>query len=662
MMNLSDLKGIGPKRLALFSQLHIESPEDLLRFYPREYLDYSVTTPIARLIEGDRVSVRCTVISEPTVYYAKGMYIVSVRVSDGSGNAVLRWMNQPYRRNQFHVGETFHANGTVSKKHGTVLYNPVIDRGSGGILPIYPTVKGLSQAVIRDAVSAVLDANEMTDLIPSEWLAAYSLTDLRFALRNIHQPVSSDALASAKERLSFDEAFLYFTAIRIAKDERERHNGFAFQTDGCKERFMRSLPFFPTDAQLRVMNEVETDMRADRPMNRLIQGDVGSGKTLIAEYALSLASENGKQGVLLAPTEILAEQHCQSLKRRFGRLCLYTGSLPQKDKNEILNGIESGAYDVIVGTHALLSDSVHFRDLGLVVTDEQHRFGVAQRAKIEAKGVRPDVLVMSATPIPRTLALLLYADLDLSVIDQLPPGRVPVRTFLVPQKKRKDLYRHLSDCAQNGERAYVICPLIEPTEGLEGLSLTEIESELKELLPDAAIASLHGQMPDSEKNRIMNAFRDGSVSILIATTVIEVGVDVPEATAVVIEGAEHFGLATLHQLRGRVGRGDKPSSCYLLCRKLTEQSKRRVETMLETTDGFTVAQRDFEIRGMGDLFGVRQSGEAGLNSVFTACSPETLEKAVRASNEVFSLPKTQYNLLIEEAVNRYRSFSDVAHN
>lgn len=661
-MKLSDIKGIGPKRLELFSQLHIDTPEDLIRFYPREYLDYSATVPIAELNDGDRVSVRVHVDYDPSIYYAKGKYIVSLRVSDGTGRATIRWMNQSYRKNQFRAGDVFIANGIVSKKRGIVLYNPVINRGNDGIVPIYPTVKGLSQSILRDAVAAVISSVPVIDLMPDEILLHNGLIDLPSAIREIHFPSSSAHLSDAKRRISFDEAFYYFTALRLAKDERLRHNGFSFQTDGITDRFLNTLPFRPTVAQMRVIREVESDMRADRPMNRLIQGDVGSGKTLIAEYALYVSAINGKQGVLLVPTEILASQHFQSLRKRFERICLYTGSLSQKEKRETLEGITNGKYDVIVGTHALLSDCVRFNDLGLVITDEQHRFGVAQRAKIEAKGSRPDVLVMSATPIPRTIALLLYADLDLSIIDQLPPGRIPIKTRLVPEKRRNDLYRHLAECANKGERAYVVCPLIEPTEGYEGLSLTEIYAELHDLLPDTEIATLHGQMPEEEKRSIMNEFREGSVSILISTTVIEVGVDVPQATAMVIEGAEHFGLATLHQLRGRVGRGSRQSYCYLICKKPSEHSRLRIETMLETSDGFQVAQKDFDIRGMGDLFGVRQSGDAELHSILSGCTVEIIEKASSAANEVFLLPKTEYNLLVEEAMERYRSARDVAHN
>ena len=614
-MELTDLKGIGPKRIALFSELGIRTPEDLLTFYPREYLDYSQTVPLQDAKDGERVSIRVTAQADPTVYYLKGKYIVSLRVADTSGKAVIRWMNQPYRANQYHTGDLLFVNGIVARKRGTILYNPQINRVGGGIVPVYESVKGLTQTLIRESVGEILRTIEVFDALPVEWLEKFKLSGYRDALQEIHFPTSAESLKEAKRRLSFEELFLYFTAIRTAKDDRDRRNGFAFRTEGLLHDFLTHVPFTPTKAQMNAMRQVEDDMRSDRTMNRLIQGDVGSGKTLIAEFALSIAKANGKQGVMLAPTELLAEQHFETLRKRFPDVCLYIGSMSAKEKKLALQRIENGDAEIVVGTHALLSDVVMFKDLGLVITDEQHRFGVLQRAKIEMKGVRPDVLVMSATPIPRTLALLVYADLDLSVIDMLPPGRKPIKTHFVPSAKRNDLYRHLRECANNDERAYVVCPLIEPTEGYDGLSLEELYDEITKLLPDTAIGKLHGQMKEAEKRQVMEDFRSGKISILISTTVVEVGVDVPEATAIVIEGADHFGLATLHQLRGRVGRGDKQAHCYLLAKKLNERAKERIETMIESSDGFLIAQRDFEMRGSGDLFGVRQSGEGELNGI-----------------------------------------------
>ena len=661
-MELTDLKGIGPKRIALFSELGIRTPEDLLTFYPREYLDYSQTVPLQDAKDGERVSIRVTAQAEPTVYYLKGKYVVSLRVADTSGKAVIRWMNQPYRANQYHTGDLLFVNGIVSKKRGTILYNPQINRVGGGIIPVYESVKGLTQTLIRESVGEILRTIEVFDALPAEWLEKYKLSGYRDALQEIHFPTSAESLKEAIRRLSFEELFLYFTAIRTAKDDRDRRNGFAFRTEGLLRDFLTYVPFTPTKAQMNAMHQVEDDMRSDRTMNRLIQGDVGSGKTLIAEFALSIAKANGKQGVMLAPTELLAEQHFETLRKRFPDVCLYIGSMSAKEKKLALQRIENGDAEIVVGTHALLSDIVMFKDLGLVITDEQHRFGVLQRAKIEMKGVRPDVLVMSATPIPRTLALLVYADLDLSVIDMLPPGRKPIKTHFVPSAKRNDLYRHLRECASNDERAYVVCPLIEPTEGYDGLSLEELYDEITKLLPDTAIGKLHGQMKEAEKRQAMEDFRSGKISILISTTVVEVGVDVPEATAVVIEGADHFGLATLHQLRGRVGRGDKQAHCYLLAKKLNERAKERIESMIESSDGFLIAQRDFEMRGSGDLFGVRQSGEGELNGILRGSTVEIIEAASSAANDVFTLPTVLYNALIERAQKRYRTPDKIAHN
>lgn len=661
-MELTDLKGVGPKRAALFSELGIRTPEDLLTFYPREYLDYSSIVPIAKAEDGERVSICVTAQADPTVYYFKGKYMVSLRVADASGKATLRWINQPYRNNQFHVGDIIYANAVASKKHGVVFYNPQINRTDGGIVPVYESVKGMTQTVIRDSVKETLLHSSVPETLPEEWITRYRLIPFADALREVHFPTSMERLNQGKRRISFEEAFLYFTAIRAAKADRNKRNGFAFQTENMLSRFLSTVPFTPTDAQLRVMQEIEFDMRSDYPMNRLVQGDVGSGKTLVAEYALQIAEQNGKQGVMLAPTELLAEQHFRTMRKRFPNACLYIGGMSAKEKKLALDRIASAEAKIVIGTHALLSDTVRFKNLGLVVTDEQHRFGVMQRAKIETKGIRPDVLVMSATPIPRTLALLLYADLDLSIIDKMPPGRKPIKTHYVSQAKRNDLYRHLAKNAENGERAYVVCPLIEPTEGYEGLSLAELHAELKSRMPDTPIGMLHGQMPDVQKQQAMDTFRDGSVSILLSTTVVEVGVDVPEATSMVIEGADHFGLATLHQLRGRVGRGEKQSHCYLLARKLTEHAKQRIEALLENEDGFAIAQMDLEMRGSGDLFGVRQSGDSEMKNILFGCTVDVIEAASAAANDVLTLPTLQYNALLEKAKDRFNTLNQVAHN
>ncbi len=661
-MQLSELKGIGPKRLALLKQLHIETPEDLLRFCPKEYLDDTQCSEIRSLSHGEKATVRVQVLSDPTIFYHQHKYIVSVRVSDGSGKATLRWMNQPYRMQQLHTGETLFATGTVNKKRGVVLYNPQISREARGIVPVYPSVKGLPQQTIRDAIAVVFSETAICEHLPFTWLDRYRLIGLREAIEWIHFPKTTEQLFAAKRRLSFEDAFLYFTAMQSAKDSRRLLNGFSFRTEHALSAFLKLLPFQPTDAQMRTMHEIEADLSKPVAMNRLVQGDVGSGKTLVAEFALWVAVQNHKQCTFLAPTEILAEQHFLSLSRIFPNACLYTGSLSNAEKKSVLQRMESGEADLVIGTHALFSDAVRFRDLGLVVTDEQHRFGVLQRAKIEEKGIRPDVLVMSATPIPRTLALLIYADLDLSVINEMPKGRKPVKTHYVPGARRKDLYLHLAKNAQNGERSYVVCPLIEPTEGFDGLSLIELEQEMKELLPNTAIGVLHGQMKEEEKRSAMEAFRKGDTSVLLATTVVEVGVDVPEATAMVIEGADHFGLATLHQLRGRVGRGELQSHCYLLAQKPGDTAKERIKTMLASSDGFVIAQKDLELRGMGDLFGVRQSGAGELGDLLSGCTVEILELAANAAKEIHELPDILHNALKEEAEKRFRQFAHIARN
>ena len=661
-MQLSDIKGVGPKRIELFRQLHIETPEDLLRFYPKEYLDDTHCSSIAELHNGEKATVYVRVLNDPTIFYHNRKYIVSVSVSDGSKKATLRWMNQPYRMQQIHAGEMLYATGIVNQKRGTVFYNPQISKEKRGIVPVYPSVKGLPQAVIREAVEAVLNTVRIPELLPQEWLDRYDLIGSNEAVRYAHFPKTSEEIRSAKRRLSFEDAFLYFTVMMAQKDDHYRRNGNALSVNGSSEAFLKRIPYQPTSSQLRVMREVENDLRSPACMNRLIQGDVGSGKTLVALYALWIAAQNHKQCVMLAPTEILAQQHFRKLRSFFANACLYTGSLRKNERTAAVQTIESGEADLIVGTHALLSDNVRFRDLGLVVTDEQHRFGVMQRAKIEAKGIRPDVLVMSATPIPRTLALLIYADLDLSIIDEMPQGRKPVKTHFVPQEKRDALYHHLEQNARSGERSYVICPLIEPSEGYEGLSLTELETELRTELPDTSIGILYGQMKDAQKQQTMDAFRRGDISILLSTTVVEVGVDVPEATSIVIEGADHFGLATLHQLRGRVGRGEMQSHCYLLSRRMTDASKSRIQAMLDSNDGFEIAQRDLEMRGMGDLFGVRQSGNGEIGDMLSNCTVEILELASEAAREVGELPDVMHNALFSEAMKRYCMLTQIAHN
>ncbi len=662
-MQLSDISGIGPKRIALLQELGIYTADDLLRYYPKEYLDFSDVTAVKDAEEGETVTLKVTARSNPSVFFSRGMYIVSVQAFDETGKLTLRWMNQPYRSTQVKQGAVLLVHGRVTKQRGTVLYNPQILKQTEGIVPIYALSKGLTQPVFRAAIAQALKDTAISDTLPLSLRAKYALLPLDCALAALHQPTDTASLMEAKRRVAFEEALLYFLAVSEFRENHRRLVGVAFQTAGIRARFLRRIPFVPTEAQVRVMDEVERDMASAVPMNRLVQGDVGSGKTLIALYALTIAAACQKQGALLAPTEILAQQHYETIRALFGDACaLYVGSMRAAEKAAVQKRLQDGTVSVVIGTHALLSEQVRFCDLALIVTDEQHRFGVAQRAKLEEKGARPDVLVMSATPIPRTLALLLYADLDLSVIDMLPKGRKPIETRFVPHEKRIAMYRHLATRAKVGERTYVVCPLIEPTEGFEGLSVAEIAKELSTLLPDCTVDVLHGRMHDEQKQAAMERFRAGKTEFLVATTVVEVGVDVKAATAMVIEGAEHFGLATLHQLRGRVGRGDVQSYCYLLSDNMTKVAKARIGALLGSTDGFVLAQKDMETRGYGDLFGVRQSGDADTQNILSGCSVELLTAASAAAAEVQSVPNVENNALLQMAVTRYISLSHIARN
>ncbi|MBR0081488.1 MAG: ATP-dependent DNA helicase RecG [Clostridia bacterium] len=663
-MELKSVKGLGPKRLSLLEQMQITSFADLVQYYPSEYLNNSEIVPIADAPEGVSVTMRVRVIGDASVFYHQGKTIVSQRVSDESDKLTIRWMNQPYRANQYGIGSELLVCGKVTRKRGAVLYNPRVLPPDGGIVPIYDLPKGLSQSVFRAAMAEALAAVPISDPLPESVTERFGLCALSDALQEIHFPAETEKLFRARYRVQFDRAFYYFLAVAAFREANRLRNGIAFSTEGVLDEYLSSLPFTPTNAQMRVLHEVEDDLKNSVPMNRLIQGDVGSGKTMIAGYALSVAEHSGKQGVLLAPTEILARQHYQKLSALFGdRAMLYIGSMTAKEKRLAQEAISSGTAHVLIGTHALLSDQVHFQSLGLLVTDEQHRFGVEQRAKMEAKGVRPDVLVMSATPIPRTLALLLYSDLSLSLIDELPQGRKPIQTNFVPQPRRLNMYLYVGkQVTEKNERAFVVCPLIEPTEGYESLSAEEVHAELCALLPEVSIGLLHGRMKEDEKTIVMEAFRTGSIRILVSTTVVEVGVDVPEATFMIIEGADHFGLATLHQLRGRVGRSDRPSVCYLLAQKPSQNARERIQTMLLCSDGFAIAQKDMEMRGYGDLFGVRQSGDGALSRFLSGCTVELLEQSSAAAQEVLHTPSLRSNELIRFALERYIGESNIARN
>lgn len=665
-MELADIKGIGPKRIELLKDLGISSLSDLLTYYPSSYLDYSACTPVSELEDGVFASVQVTLTSGPSWYSRKGLTTVSVYGRDPAGKRVaLRWFNQPYRSRGLEAGQTYIASGRahIGDKGAPALLNPSLAKELRGIVPVYATLKGLTQGNLRDGIRAALEAATIDETLPASLLQKHGLPGRKDALWELHFPTDRQKLDTARRRRAYEDALYYFLASQELKAERKRKNGIAFSARDALSEYLKTLPFTPTDAQMRVLQEVARDMASPVPMNRMIEGDVGSGKTSIALFALYAAARDGRQGVLLAPTEILARQHYEALKNLFGDRCgLLLGSETQKEKREALQNIESGAWQAITGTHALFSQNVRFRDLGVVVCDEQHRFGVQQRSAMEQKGRRPDVLVMSATPIPRTLALILYGDLDLSVIDQLPAGRKPIKTHLVGPAKRRDMYKYLAARAKDGEQSYVVCPLIEKTEGLEGLSVDEVYDEIRGLVGDVLLAKLHGRMTESEKQAVMAKFHSGAAPILISTTVIEVGVHVPQAAHMVIEGAERFGLSAMHQLRGRVGRGDQQAHCYLVVYEQKKTAMERLQAMLDTTDGFRIAERDLQLRGAGDLMGIRQAGEEREDSFLKDCPVSLLEAASVDATEVYSLPTLENEQLMEAARRRYRGMERIALN
>ena len=663
---LTSVKGIGSKRAELFQSLGVHCVRDLLYRLPRDYLDYSIAKPVSQLVNGESAAVRVRISSAARYYRTKGMTILSASAQDETGSITLKWFNQPYRSGQIKAGEIVYACGRVVRKNGVSLINPALGQGLPGILPVYSTIKSLNQRAWRDAMLAALESvwNCIPDPLPPSILEQYDLVPLALALRHAHFPTSREALLLARKRLDFENALLYFVLIELQKAERLRQNGFSFDTSGVLERLTVKLPFALTTAQRRVAGEIAADMQKPVPMNRLLQGDVGSGKTAIAIYSLCVAAANGRQGALLAPTEILAEQHYLNLQEIFGSsVVLLRGNMKKSQRDAALERIADGTALCVVGTHALLSGDVRFFDLGCIVTDEQHRFGVRQRAAILEKGTRADMLVMSATPIPRTLALILYGDLDISVIDELPPGRKPVKTSVIPASKRDDMYRYIAKQAAEGIQSYVVCPTIEENETSEIPSVDALYSELKKRLPETRLAKLHGRMKETEKESVMRAFRAGEVDVLVTTTVIEVGVHVPNACVMVIEGAERFGLSQLHQLRGRVGRSAKQAYCFLLYGTQSEFENERLKTMTRTCDGFEIAQQDLLLRGPGDFIGTRQHGDDGMGLLAGAMDVSLLERAGKAAREILASPSEEAERLIELASERYEGMlADIALN
>ena len=617
------VKGVGEARAKLLNRLGIFCLGDLIEFFPRNYEDRSIPKKIAELCDGEDALIEgipVTRVSEARI--RRNMTLLRMTVRDDSGMCKITWFNQPYLKSVFHVGEWYRFYGRVSVKGGKFEMNsPVYDtaessKNTGKIIPIYPSTFKLPQSTLRRVIEnglAEVDGR-LDETLPQYILDSYNICDINTAIRQIHFPDSFDEFNIARKRLVFEELLSMQIALLALKNQYSKDvRGIEFSKDVKMSDVINSLPFSLTKAQMRVLEEIDSDMESEKPMNRLLQGDVGSGKTVVAEIAAYKCVKCGYQAAIMAPTAILAAQHLESfteLLEKFGIRCeLLVSGISKKKKDDILERLKNGEIDVIIGTHALLEENVVFKNLGLVVTDEQHRFGVRQRSVITQKGTNPDVLVMTATPIPRTLALILYGDLDISIIDELPPNRKTIETYAVTKNMESRVNEFLRKNVEQGRQAYIVCPLVEENEEINAKSVMELADNYKnKVFPDLRVEYLHGKMKPKEKDAIMESFKNGDIDILISTTVIEVGVNVPNSNIMVVENAERFGLAQLHQLRGRVGRGEYQSYCILKYNSKSDVVRQRMKVMTSTNDGFVISEKDLELRGSGEFFGTRQHG------------------------------------------------------
>ncbi len=637
------LKGVGEKRAQLYKKLGIENIGQLLYYFPRGYLDLSQTVEIADCKVGDTCAIRATVIAKGREQrIRKGLSVFKVKIADDSGPMNVTFFNAKFTVDALTVGEVYLFYGKmVSGGLTAPLIFPV--DGPTRVIPIYPLTAGLSSKMISTSVQQALSMidEKLPDPIPQSLRQQYSLCHLHYALCNVHVPSDSDALEIAKRRLIFEEFFIL--ALSLASVRSKHHASTSYRCEKADiSPLYESLPFSPTGAQKRAIDDLCRDMNSDIPMNRLVQGDVGSGKTLVAAAGIYAVCQNGFQAAMMAPTEILARQHYDSLSKFLEplglSLQLLTGSMSAKEKNTAKQRIASGDADVVIGTHALISEDVQFADLALVVTDEQHRFGVAQRTKLSNKSQNPHTLVMSATPIPRTLALMVYGDLDVSVLDELPLGRQPIETFVISSKKRDDAYGFIRQHLDRGLQAYIVCPLVETGEVDMGLiNASDHAAELAaEAFADYKVGLLHGKMKPKDKDKVMEQFKNGDIQVLVSTTVIEVGVDVPNAVIMLIENAERFGLSQLHQLRGRVGRGKEKSTCILVSDNRQDETRERLNLMHKTNNGFEIAEYDLKARGPGDFLGMRQHGLPQLKIADLGSDMQLLMQAQEAAQAVLA--------------------------
>lgn len=616
------IKGIGEKAESCYNKMNICNVADLLEHFPRAYDEFSPTQPISSLEEGMVAAIEGSLIKRPQVKVNGRLKILSASLRDDSGVLEVVWFNMPFLRNQLKMGTRYILRGKVEKRGGILqLTQPKMYSKEeyfklvGKLCPIYPLTFGLTNRAVTKAVeNALHELEDLTEYLPADIRKRQHLIEYRKALRQIHFPTNREELAEGRKRLVFDELFLYMLALSHIKKTGRKDSCHCIEEKDEGMVLQHDLPFELTQAQQKVYREIMEDMNSGYVMNRLVQGDVGSGKTIVAVLALYQVALQGKQGVLMVPTEVLAGQHYKSISAILGKrgvkIGILTGSMTAKEKREGRKNIKEGIWDIVVGTHAVIQDSVEFSDLALVITDEQHRFGVKQRETLYRKGREPHVLAMSATPIPRTLALILYGDMDLSVIDERPADRLPIKNCVVNTTYRPNAYRFMLQQIAEGRQVYTICPMVEESDESELENVTVYAEELRSVFPNTVrIEILHGKMRPTEKEDVMQRFSEGEIDILVSTTVIEVGIDVPNATVMMIENAERFGLAQLHQLRGRVGRGMEQSYCIFMMGRETKEAKERLQVLAHSNDGFYIAKEDLKMRGQGDLFGIRQSGE-----------------------------------------------------
>ena len=651
---LRELKGVGEKTEKLFQKIGITTAEELLRYYPRTYDIYEEPVEIASAEEDKTVSIRATIATGIYINQIRNLQVLTTTVADASGRLPVAWFNAPYLRGTLKKGSVFILRGKIIRKKGRpqmehpeiftpAAYEEIIH----SMQPVYGLTKGLSNKMITKLVHQILDTRPLHgEYLPEEIRERYQLADANYAIRTVHFPKNMQELLTARKRLVFDEFLLFVLAIQLLKEKTEEApNTFPMKPVWTTEEIIEGLPYDLTGAQKNVWHEIERDLSGHKLMSRLVQGDVGSGKTVIALLAMVLSAENGFQSALMVPTEVLANQHYEGFLRLMEEQniaschpVLLTGSTTARQKREIYQKIADGEVNVIIGTHALIQERVEYKNLGLVITDEQHRFGVRQREALTTRGNPPHVLVMSATPIPRTLAIILYGDLDISIIDELPAKRLPIKNCVVGTSYRPKAYSFIEKQVQMGRQAYVICPMVEESEGLEAENVTDYARKLQEILPgEIKVEILHGKMKPKEKNRIMEAFASGEIQVLVSTTVVEVGVNVPNATVMMVENAERFGLAQLHQLRGRVGRGEHQSYCIFIQGNNEENTSKRLKILNESNDGFYIAGEDLKLRGPGDLFGIRQSGlmEFKIGDIYNDAG--ILKNASEAAGEILAL-------------------------